>query len=108
MEILEKIDKLRKERGWSIYKLAEESCVTQSTMANMFSRHSTPSIWTLSMICEAFGITLSQFFEEGESKYTTEELMLLSNYRKLGKAEKTYVRYICEIMVNKQPSAVLS
>ena len=35
MEVLEKIEKLRKERGWSINNLAMEALLTQSTLNNL-------------------------------------------------------------------------
>ena len=88
MDVLERINELRKNRGWSIYKLAEESGITQSTLANMFTRKSNPSIPTLIQLCEAFGITLSQFFDDKELEYSDDELMLLSNYKKLKEKEK--------------------
>ena len=38
MEVLEKIEMLRKEKGWSINYLAMESGLTQSTLNNLYSR----------------------------------------------------------------------
>ena len=67
MEVLEKIEKLRKEKGWSINYLAMESGLTQSTLNNLYSRNTEPKISTLRAICGAFGITLSDFFKEEES-----------------------------------------
>lgn len=66
MEVLEKIEKLRKEKGWSINYLAMESGLTQSTLNNLYSRNTEPKISTLRAICGAFGISLSQFFKEEE------------------------------------------
>lgn len=97
MEVLEKIEKLRCERGWSIYKLAEESGLTQSTVANMFYRNSVPSISTLKQLCDAFGLTLSQFFEDN-GDYTEDEMVLISRYRELPSKEKLYVNKIVEMM----------
>lgn len=91
MEILDRINELRNKRNWSIYKLAEESGLTQSTLANMFSRKTNPSISTLKQLCDAFGITLSQFFEDENLGYSDDELLLLSNYRKLNDKEKNIV-----------------
>ena len=68
MEVLEKIEKLRKEKGWSINYLAMESGLTQSTLNNIYSRNTEPKISTLRAICGAFGITLSDFFKEEESE----------------------------------------
>ena len=64
MEVLEKIEKLRKEKGWSINFLALESGLTQSTLNNLYSRNAEPKISTLRAICSAFGITLSDFFKD--------------------------------------------
>ena len=68
MEVLEKIEKLRKEKGWSINYLALESGLTQSTLNNLYSRNTEPKISTLRAICGAFGITLSEFFKEEENE----------------------------------------
>ena len=68
MEVLEKIEMLRKEKGWSINYLAMESGLTQSTLNNLYSRNTEPKISTLRAICGAFGITLSEFFKEEEVK----------------------------------------
>ena len=67
MEVLEKIEILRKEKGWSINYLAMESGLTQSTLNNLYSRNTEPKISTLRAICGAFGITLSDFFKEEEN-----------------------------------------
>ncbi len=67
MDVIERIDFLMKERNWSDYKLSMESGLSSSTIANIHRRHTIPSIPTLEAICNAFGITLSQFFNENYS-----------------------------------------
>lgn len=64
MDVLKRIDDLIKERNWSDYRLAVESGLSSSTIANLRRRNTVPSIPTLEAICNAFGITLSQFFDE--------------------------------------------
>ena len=64
MDVIERIDNLMKERGWSEYRLSIESGLSSSTIANMHRRNTVPSIPTLEAICNAFGITLSQFFND--------------------------------------------
>lgn len=64
MDVIKRIDELMKERNWSNYKLAAESGLSSSTIANIYRRNTTPSISTLEAICSAFGITLAQFFTE--------------------------------------------
>lgn len=67
MDVIAKIDSLMQERNWTDYRLAQESGLASSTIANLRRRHTVPSIATLESICNAFGITLSQFFAEGDS-----------------------------------------
>lgn len=62
MDVLEKISMLRNERQWTEYQLAEKSGLTQSTISSWYRRNLTPSIPSLVKICDAFGITISQFF----------------------------------------------
>ena len=68
MDALRKINTMRLERGWSIYRLSVESDLPQSTLVNMFSRETQPSIATLEAICKGFGITLAEFFTETEEE----------------------------------------
>ena len=84
MDILKRINELRKERNWTIYRLADESGVSQSTLSNMFSRETLPSISTLEQLCGAFNITLSQFFEEnqGQENEFSRKFNMLSNREK--------------------------
>lgn len=63
MNVLERIDALRQERGWSINNLAMEAMLTQSTLNNLYIRKSEPKLSTLRSICQAFGISLSEFFD---------------------------------------------
>ncbi len=85
MDINKKIEKLRFQRGWSMYELAQEAGITQSTLTSMIKRGNPPKIETLSCICEAFGITLAQFFMEDEALeiLSKEEKRLITSYRKL-------------------------
>lgn len=66
MDINKKIENMRFQRGWSMYELAQEAGITQSTLSSMIKRGNPPKIDTLECICEAFGITLAQFFMEDE------------------------------------------
>lgn len=86
MDILKRIIDLREERHWSEYRLAEESDITQSTISAWFRKDILPSIPSLQRICDAFGITMSQFFlEEDEqvSFLTERQLELIHHAAKL-------------------------
>lgn len=73
MDAKARIKALMQERGWSEYRLAIASGLSQSTVANIFNRNTTPSVATLESICHGFGITLAQFFAEGDMVELTEE-----------------------------------
>lgn len=99
MDIVAKIDALRKERGWSVNKLATEAMLTQSTVANMFSSGAEPKISTLKAICDAFDITLAQFFCEIEDE-NDGNFDIAKEYRKLSKRDKAIVETIVIAMQN--------
>ena len=67
------------ERGWSEYRLSKECGLSESTLANIFRRNTTPSISTLEAICNGFGISLAQFFAEDDFIELTPELRDLFN-----------------------------
>jgi Predicted transcriptional regulators len=62
----QRIRQLMDDRNWSEYRLAKETGLPSSTIANIFYRNTIPGILTLETTCSAFGITLSQFFGDGE------------------------------------------
>lgn len=85
MDIINKIDELRKQRNWSTNYLAMEAGITQSTLSSIMQRKSLPKIETLQNICDAFGITLSQFFIDDEQTdiLSVTEKELITEFRKL-------------------------
>lgn len=77
-EVLVKIRKLCKERGYSIYRLSIESGVSESTINSMFYKNNYPSIPTLYKICNGLRITVSDFFlVEHNSEYISDELQVI-------------------------------
>ena len=77
MDAQRPIKQLMEERSWTDYRLAKESNLSHSTVTNMFNRNNAPTLPTLEAVCKAFGITLAQFFTEGNSPELTEEQRLL-------------------------------
>ncbi len=89
-KINQKISEMCFSRGWSYYDLALEAGLTQSTLSSMFQRGNPPKIETLQCICEAFGITLSQFFLEDEhiEILSSKEKELIASFRKLSEKKQ--------------------
>lgn len=79
MDTHQRLRQLLNERGWTEYRLSKNCGLSESTLANIFRRNTTPSIATLEAICKGFGITLSQFFAENEMVELSPELLDLFN-----------------------------
>lgn len=73
MDVIQKIKQLAENRGWTEYRLVKESGLPSSTISNIYHRNTIPSIPTLKLLCDTFGITLSQFFSEGDTIALSEE-----------------------------------
>lgn len=74
MDVLERLHQLLESQGWTTYRLAKNSNLSHATIANIYKRNTIPSVSTLEAICKGFGITLSQFFAEGEMVELTPDL----------------------------------
>ena len=89
MDTHSRLRQLMTERGWTAYRLAKESGLSESTLANIFKRNTVPSISTLESVCSAFGISLAQFFAESEMVELTPELKeLFDNWVSLTPEQK--------------------
>ncbi len=99
MDAKARIRELMAERKWSEYRLAIASGLSQSTVANIFNRNTTPSVATLESICAGFGITLAQFFAEGKMVELTEEQReMFSAWSTLTKEQKEALQQLILVM----------
>ena len=91
MNILERIKELRNARGWSNYRLAKESNISENSLNNLFRRNNLPTIPTLEAICKGLGITLSQFFAEGNEpvELTDVQREMLETWNTLSEEQKS-------------------
>ncbi len=101
MDIHEKILKLCKERGWSFFKLAKESCIPATTVYNWFNdNHFTPSRDKIEDLCEAFNISVAEFYADVDaSKLSVQELKVLETYRKLTEKNKEKALTIMTLLI---------
>ncbi len=99
MDAKQRIKELMEERQWSEYRLAIASGLSQSTVANIFNRNTTPSVATLESICGGFGITLAQFFAEGALvELTQEQQEMFVEWSSLSKEQKEVLRQLIAVM----------
>lgn len=99
MDAKQRIRELMDERGWSEYRLAVASGLSQSTVANIFNRNTTPSIATLESICGGLGITLSQFFAEGDMvELSPEQKEMFAAWSSLSAEQKQILQQLIAVM----------
>lgn len=97
-----RIKELCDKHSISRYRLAQLTGMTQSALANIFNATSIPTIPTLEKICDALGITLSQFFsgDEAHPYLTDAQNELLEIWEHLDKKERdilmTFIRSLKE------------
>lgn len=95
MRALERVQQLIDERHWTPYRLSKESGLPQSTVTNLFNRNYDPSITTLEAICGGLGITMSQFFAEGELvELTPEQKRFFNDWAVLSPEDKLLVEQL--------------
>lgn len=98
--ILNTISSLREARGWTEYQLAEMAGLPQSTISSWYRKQLVPTVPSLSKICSAFGITLSQLFAENEEAYdlTADQCRLLSCWARMSpEQQKALIEFLEQI-----------
>jgi len=99
-DILDAISKLRGQRDWTEYQLAERSGLPQSTISSWYRKGMIPTVPSLEKICLAFGITLSQLFAEGNEpvSLTESQKELLARWTRLDEEQRTVVLALIDKM----------
>lgn len=99
MDAKTRIKALMDERGWTIYELAKRSGLSQTTLANLWKRNNEPSLPTLRILCQTFGITLAQFFAEGSTvTLTPAQMEFLNDWNALSEGQKEILMQLVKSM----------
>jgi transcriptional regulator with XRE-family HTH domain len=83
MSLSERLIALRQAKGLTTNKLAKMAGIAQSTLRDIEIGQKQPTIPTLSQICDALGVTLSEFFSDTEQELTLELRRLVENAKQL-------------------------
>ena len=80
-----RLRELRKARKKSIYKISQETGISQSYISNLERGKNTPSVETVRRILDTLGLTMTEFFSEYDSEDTLivneREREIILNYR---------------------------
>lgn len=102
-DVLNRIKELREERNWSVYRLAKLSGLPQSTIATWYQKNLYPPIDKLELICDAFGISLSDFFNNGYiNDLSEEQLMMIQKWTLLEKNQRQAIINIIDLLLIKE------
>ena len=101
-DVLEKITSLLEERGWTTYRLSKLSGIPQSTISTWYRKNLMPPIDKLEIICQTFGITLAEFFNDTDVlvSMTEEEKNMLSQWNLLTPAQRAAVITIIGLLLS--------
>ena len=103
-DVLARITELRKARGWSVYHLAKLSGIPQSTIATWYQKNLYPPIDKLEMLCQVFGISLTEFFSDG-SLFSAgpEHKKLLQKWTLLFPKQKAILLSLMDTFISSEP-----
>ena len=103
-DVLTRIEELREVRGWSVYRLAKESGIPQSTIATWYQKNLYPPVDKIETLCQVFHISLAEFFtvpEDGADSHhalTAQEQLLLQGWTNLSDQQKQAVLSLITIL----------
>ena len=96
--IIERIDELRKMKGWSKYELAKYIGISANSVYGWYRTGAMPTLSNVLKICEVLDITVEQFFC-GVGSYNTsdEERILLQEWFLLSDIERKAIFGIIDV-----------
>lgn len=98
MNISSEITKLRESVGWSKNKLAKESGLSQAYISQLEAGQKQPTIDSLGRICSALGLTLSEFFSEGNKLLSPDIAQLVNHASKLTPIQRELISSVMREM----------
>ena len=100
-----KIDSERMKRGWTYNRLSEESELNNQTVYNWFSKGTAPTIAAIEQVCRAFGMTLAEFFADGDLIELSPQVKELhESWALLSQADRASVQSIINSLISKYKS----
>ena len=98
--VYRRVDDLLKAKGWTIYELAKNAGVTNSTIYHWRDRKTLPSLELLDAVCYAFGISVVDFLlgDDGLLALTEEQNELMKLWNNLTREKKSAIINLMKTM----------
>lgn len=90
-QIGHRIEALCEKRGWSLYKLAQESNIAYSTLYDTKNGLTVPQVDLIQKICDGFNITMSDFFKEeddGVLQLSDDDILIVNCAKELDSVQR--------------------
>ena len=98
INVNERICQLLTEKGWTGYELSKQTGLSTNTIYEWTKGRSVPSLSNIVKICEAFDITIRQFFFSTEVyEFSEDEKELLQEWFTLSDLERNAIKNMIEI-----------
>lgn len=102
-DVLSRIKELREARGWSVYHLAKLSGIPQSTIATWYQKNLYPPVDKIEILCQTFGISLTEFFSDGTLFEASPEIRdLLHQWALLSPKQKAILLSLIDTFLNSE------
>ena len=100
MDVGARFKQVRTERGISVYKLSKETDISENHIHNIEKGVSQPSVVILEKLLACLGVTMSEFFKDGEAAVypTAYETALLHAARRLPADKAQAVLTLAELL----------
>lgn len=99
MDIIKRINDLLAVKDWSIHQLSLECDVPRSTLYRIMAHELSPTFAQIEKICDAFNITVEDFFCVSITP-KADETVLLKSYRELNKDGKKTLLLLVQAIKN--------
>ena len=97
MNVAKRIRFFREKKGLTVNKLANLSGISQSFLRDVELGSKKPTVETVSLLCDALGLTLGDFFNDGSPSALTENDLLQQIYRLTPSQQRTLINFLKEL-----------
>lgn len=101
--IYRKVDELRKEKNWTLYRLAKEANLSRSAIYNWRDNKSQPTLYLLECLSEAFKIPVVNllFDDDMLASLKEEDRDLLNDWYCLSMEQRTVITSLLKMLKKK-------
>lgn len=94
MSVGNRLEKLREAKGWTVNKLSNMAGLSQSFVRDIELNEKQPTVESLEYLCDALGITIKDFFDDGVISTILEDETIKAIYTLSQSQRKALLEFI--------------